>query len=188
MGDIAKTCGFHPLKKLSSLILRNHTIEYLYYGALCRSMSHYFNVPNTVFYFREVIYFIVLAQSMFASFCRSEPRSPGIDSQPDGPLRQPYFSYRPSRLHRMGESIPRNRFLGSLNAYKYGLRANRKRHWFHPWRNKETKTSRLCIICYGYYIFSCIGGLVVGGCGCGCVGGGEGFLHPYPPPLTIFPS
>ncbi len=28
-------------------------------------------------------------------------RSPGIDSQPGGPLRQPYLTYRPARLHRL---------------------------------------------------------------------------------------
>jgi hypothetical protein len=44
---------------------------------------------------------------------------PGIDFQP----RQPYFSYRPVRLHRLAKSIPRNRFLGSINVYKYG-------HWY----------------------------------------------------------
>ncbi len=47
--------------------------------------------------------------------------SPGIDPQPDRPVRQLYFSYRPVWLHRLAESIPRNRFLGSLNVYKYGL-------------------------------------------------------------------
>ncbi len=31
------------------------------------------------------------------------------------------LSYRPARLHRLAESIPRNRFLGSRNVYKYGL-------------------------------------------------------------------
>ncbi len=45
-------------------------------------------------------------------------RSPGIDSQPCGPVRQPYLTYRPARLH----TGCRNRFLGSLNVYKYGLR------------------------------------------------------------------
>ncbi len=60
---------------------------------------------------------------------RAEPvfvdllRRPGIDSQPGGPVRQPYFSYRPARVHRLAKSIPRNRFLGSINVYKYGLRA-----------------------------------------------------------------
>jgi hypothetical protein len=49
-------------------------------------------------------------------------RSPEIDSQPGGPVRQPYLAYRPARLHRMAESIPRNRFLGSINVYIYGLR------------------------------------------------------------------
>jgi hypothetical protein len=32
------------------------------------------------------------------------------------------LSPRPSRLHRLAESIPWNRFLGSINVYKYGLR------------------------------------------------------------------
>jgi hypothetical protein len=31
------------------------------------------------------------------------------------------LSYRPVRLHRMAESIPRNRILGSINVYKYEL-------------------------------------------------------------------
>ena len=30
--------------------------------------------------------------------------------------------YRPARLHRLAEFIPWNRFLGSINVYKYGLR------------------------------------------------------------------
>jgi hypothetical protein len=30
--------------------------------------------------------------------------------------------YQPARLHRLAESIARNRFLGSLNVYKCGLR------------------------------------------------------------------
>jgi hypothetical protein len=62
-----------------------------------------------------------------SSYCSPEPvfvdllRRPGIDSQPGGPVRQPYFSYRPARLHRLTTSIPRNRFLDSINVYKYGL-------------------------------------------------------------------
>ncbi len=48
-------------------------------------------------------------------------RSLGIDSQPDGPVRQPYLTYWPTRLHRLSESIPWNRFLGSVNVYIYGL-------------------------------------------------------------------
>jgi hypothetical protein len=45
----------------------------------------------------------------------------GIDSERGGPVRQPYFSYRLAMLDRLAEPIPRNRFLGSLNVYKYGL-------------------------------------------------------------------
>ncbi len=38
------------------------------------------------------------------------------------------LSYQPARLHRLVESIPRNRFLGSLKVYKFGLRrVNRKK-------------------------------------------------------------
>ncbi len=48
-------------------------------------------------------------------------RSPGIDSQLGGQVRQPYLSYRPARQHRLEKSIPRNRFLGSFNVYKYGI-------------------------------------------------------------------
>ncbi len=43
--------------------------------------------------------------------------SPGINSQPGVPVRQPYLTYRAARLH-IGW---RNRFLGSLNVYKLGL-------------------------------------------------------------------
>jgi hypothetical protein len=31
------------------------------------------------------------------------------------------LSYWPARLHILAKSIPRNRFLGSINVYKYGL-------------------------------------------------------------------
>jgi hypothetical protein len=48
-------------------------------------------------------------------------KEPRIDSQPGGPVRQPYLFYRPARLHRLAESILRSRLLGSLNVYKYGL-------------------------------------------------------------------
>jgi hypothetical protein len=48
-------------------------------------------------------------------------RSPRIDSQPGGPVRQPCLSYRPDRLHRLAKSIPRTRFPSSINVYKYGL-------------------------------------------------------------------
>ncbi len=48
-------------------------------------------------------------------------RCPGIDSQPGGQVRQPYLTYRAARIHRLPESIPWNRFLGSLNVCKYGL-------------------------------------------------------------------
>jgi hypothetical protein len=32
------------------------------------------------------------------------------------------LSYRAAHLHRLAESIPLNRFLGSLKVYKFGLR------------------------------------------------------------------
>jgi hypothetical protein len=42
------------------------------------------------------------------------------------------LSYRPDKLHRLAKSIPRNRFLGSINVYKYGLRLHRLAE-FIPW-------------------------------------------------------
>ncbi len=48
-------------------------------------------------------------------------RSPGIDSQPGGPIRQPYLTYRPAMLPSLAKSIPWNRFLGSLKVYIFGL-------------------------------------------------------------------
>ncbi len=48
-------------------------------------------------------------------------KSPGIDSRTGRPVRQPCLSYRPASLHRLAESIHRNRFLCSINIYKYGL-------------------------------------------------------------------
>jgi hypothetical protein len=48
-------------------------------------------------------------------------RSPGFDSQPCGPVQQPYLTCRPARLHRLAESIPRNRFLGYLNVYNVSM-------------------------------------------------------------------
>jgi hypothetical protein len=59
----------------------------------------------------------ILAEPVFVDHLRS----PGIDSHPGGPVRQPYFSYRLAEPHRLAESISRNRFLGSINDYKYGL-------------------------------------------------------------------
>jgi hypothetical protein len=44
---------------------------------------------------------------------RSEPKFVN-DSQPGWPVRQPYLTYKPARLHRLAESIPWDGFLGSL--------------------------------------------------------------------------
>jgi hypothetical protein len=38
-----------------------------------------------------------------------------------GPVRQPYLTYRPARLHSLSETIHWNRLLVSWNVYKYGL-------------------------------------------------------------------
>jgi hypothetical protein len=55
-----------------------------------------------------------------ARICKSL-RSPGIDSQPGRPVRQPYLAYQHVRINRLAESIPWNRILGSLNVYKIGI-------------------------------------------------------------------
>jgi hypothetical protein len=66
-----------------------------------------------------------------ARICINLIRSPGIDSQPGGQVRQPYLSYLPARLHRLAqatkaggivslESIP-----GFLKSLKIFLRLQR---------------------------------------------------------------
>ncbi len=50
-------------------------------------------------------------------FCNGNlVRSPGIDSESGGPVRQPFLSYRAAMLHRPAESNPRNRFLVTIRA------------------------------------------------------------------------
>jgi hypothetical protein len=44
-------------------------------------------------------------------------RSPGIDSQPGGPVPQ----HTARQAAQAGGTILRNRFLGFINVYKYGL-------------------------------------------------------------------
>jgi hypothetical protein len=51
--------------------------------------------------------------------------------QPGGPVRQPYLTHRPARLHRLAESIPWNRFLGSLK----GLQVRALIYFFCWWNN-----------------------------------------------------
>jgi hypothetical protein len=73
----------------------------------------------------------LLYQPARARICKPF-KEPGIDSQPGQSVRQPYLLYRLARVHKLAESIPRNRFLGSINIYKYGLRL----HWLAelvPW-------------------------------------------------------
>ncbi len=64
-----------------------------------------------------------------------------MDSQPSGPVRQPYLSYRPDRLQTLAKSIPQNRFLGSINVYKYGL-------CIHLCNIYRTKIIFVCLSCY----------------------------------------
>jgi hypothetical protein len=66
----------------------------------------------------------IVREAITLKFMLSEPKfvnllgSPGIDFQPGRRVRQPYLLYRPPRPHSMAESIPRNRFIGSINVYK----------------------------------------------------------------------
>ncbi len=68
-----------------------------------------------------------------------------------GPVRQPYMLYRPARLHRLAESIPRNRLLGSLNVYKYGFYFRYKCGlvWFVEWRCGEGSCVNGTALCDG---------------------------------------
>ena len=80
-------------------------------------------------------------------------RSLGIDSQPGGPVRQPYMSYRSAMLHRQVKSNPRNRFLVSSKVYKYGLCS-----CFISWQDKagHEKTGIRSQCYHGIFILACI--------------------------------
>jgi hypothetical protein len=70
--------------------------------------------------------------------------SPGIDSQPGGPVQQPYFPYGPARLHRLAKSVSRKRLLGSINVYKYGLctvHCKNVLYWQASWRARTQSSS-----------------------------------------------
>ncbi len=80
---------------------------------MCDPFFHEFRVIPSANGFQLVFY----TEPVFVNLWRS----PRIDSQPDGPVRQPYLSYRPAMLLWQVESNTRNRFMVSWNVYKYGL-------------------------------------------------------------------
>ncbi len=53
----------------------------------------------------SIISLFVTFSNIRARICKSFQEL-GMDSQPGGPVRQPYLTYRPARLHRPEESIP----------------------------------------------------------------------------------
>jgi hypothetical protein len=67
------------------------------------------------------IFFCSTVRTMWARILVNLLRSPGMDSQPGRPVRQTFLLYLLARLHRLAKWIPRDRFLGSINVYKYGL-------------------------------------------------------------------
>ncbi len=64
---------------------------------------------------RLLLQHTILSEPEFVNLLRSQ----GFDSQPGGPVRLPYLTYRPAKLQRLAGSIPWNRFPGSFNEYKY---------------------------------------------------------------------
>ncbi len=78
-------------------------------------------------------------------------RSPGINSQHSGPVRQPYWLYRPARLHRLAVPIPRNWFLVSINVYKYGLQ---------NFKNIYRRLFFYCSFCLKYRFFKSTSGSI----------------------------
>ncbi len=103
--------SFFPL--LLACVIRKFRCIY------CASKWSHWSTYHWVVFLKLVIRLQALSEPVFVNLLRS----PGIDSQPGGPVQKPYLSYRPAMLHRLAESNPRNRFLVSLNVYKYGLPA-----------------------------------------------------------------
>ncbi len=56
--------------------------------------------------------------SLVTTFKEPRNRFPSLAGRYDNPICR---NVLPGRLHRLAESIPQNRFLGSINVYKYGL-------------------------------------------------------------------
>jgi hypothetical protein len=57
---------------------------------------------------------------------------------PGGPVWEIGLSYRAARLQRLAESIPYNRFLGSLNVYNTGSREHMvKTNWYKDYSERE---------------------------------------------------
>jgi hypothetical protein len=79
---------------------------------------------------------VILPHSIQSSLLRSQ----GIGSQPGGPVRKPYLSYRPARLPGLAESIPglhkrlQIRALYYVSQQRYRLLLVRRKlpfaHWF----------------------------------------------------------
>jgi hypothetical protein len=74
----------------------------------------------------QVLWLLLVPEPKFVSLFRS----PGVDSQPGGPVRQPYLTYRPARLHNLAESFPCNRFLGSCKRLQFGTWLSGFGWWF----------------------------------------------------------
>ncbi len=136
------------LSSFHSFLLMIHLIfiYLLYWKTLFSSSVFTLSSFSLPFFLKSIssscVSILVLPEPVFVNLLRS----PWIDSQPDGPVRQPYLLYRPAMLHRQVESNPRNRFLVSLNVYKYGLRP------FHL-RNTTLLHSSLEESMWGPFIF-----------------------------------
>ncbi len=90
---------------------------------------------------RNVYVVIKCYSEAWARICK-RLRSPGINSQPGGPVRQPYLTYLPSRLY-IGW---RNRFLGSLNSLNVYKHSPSRNHRFSQLILKKLGLSRYYIV------------------------------------------
>jgi hypothetical protein len=64
------------------------------------------------------------------------------------------LSYRPARLHRLAESIPWNRFLGSIKILKYQLRIQTV-YTENRW-DQKTRSKRVHLYISGFISYSII--------------------------------
>ncbi len=116
MEEMERNCNLH--RKTSIIYTVQNSVQWL--------LAYPKAYPNHVKKFCKMTY--MPSSGRRAIICKLF-KIPEIDSQPGGPVRQLYLSYMPARrLPRLSESIPRNRSLGSLKIYKYGL-------WERLWKN-----------------------------------------------------
>ncbi len=101
--NVKNICGGAPIRQRESLVLYTSFNTLRLQEKMLKFLHGFANIDNGGEGWND--------PSLVGHICGTEPefvnllRSPGIDSQPGGLVRQNYLTYRPARLHRLVELI-----------------------------------------------------------------------------------